>query len=633
MDAKLVKALQQKDETPEWHSVVLNSTRELVDMSRRAMSNYHKQWDANNDVYRGYRQADEQDKKAKDRKEPQKMVVPITYSQAQTFASFMFTLYTQRERFFELSGVNEKSHQAAKIAESLLQRDLVYNCFEAKLYQLLIDVARFSMGVIKTSWCRKTQMVREEQVKPAPSFMGITLGQPTSEWVTEERTKFLGNELMSVSPYRFYPDTRLPITRFQEGEFCASEDEYSYTQLQEMEANGYVAGIDNITGLSKNRVEARGGVRMTSGFQPTDSENQLLANSKTRGTVVVTEVQLVITPSTFHKEVKALDKVLDRSITRPIKYLIWYANDSRIIRFEPLNYLHDQFTYDVALFSPDQNELCGMSLADTIDQLQSVITWFINARITSVRKVIQNYLVVDTEGVEIKDLENRNPIIRLKPNAGGRGIDRWIKQLAVNDVTTNHLTDAKYLEELVQQTTGINDNIMGQVGGGRRSATERQNSFVSAANRLKMTAVLMFRMCFEPMGTKMVSNLRDGLDEETMVKVVGLNKTQKGLEEFKGVTRRDLVGQYSFDVFDGTLPSEKAIMAETFKELLGLFMKSPEAAIALGIDPKECFTEWMELRGVKNPERFFLPSPPPAQLPQPGAAPTTVQPQIPASTV
>jgi hypothetical protein len=613
MEDDVKKALAAEDQ-PAWATELHKSTQELVDMSRRAMSKYHSTWDNNNDVYRGFRPQDKNDVKAKERGEPTKMVVPVTYSQAQTFTAFVFALYTQRERMFELSGTNDHSHKAAKIGEALLQRDLVYNLFEAKLYQMLVDVARFSIGVLKTSWCRKTQMVRETVTTPAPSFLGIPLGKPRTEEVESVTTKFLGNEISSVSPYRFYPDTRLPLTRFQDGEFCASEDEYSMTQLQQMEADGYVSGVEWITTMNKSQVEKRGGVRMSTGFSAEDETSVLLGNSKRRGTVVVTEVQRVIIPSQF----KLDGKVLDKDNNRPTKYLVWYANDSRVIRFEKMGYMHEQFTYDVAMFSPDMNELCSLSLADTIDQLQSVITWFINARITSVRKVIQNYLVVDTEGIEIKDLENRNPVIRLKAGAGRQGIDRWIKQLAVTDVTTNHIGDAKFLQELVQLTTGINENMLGQFHSGRRSASEARNVMSSAASRLKMIATLIFRMCLEPMGRKMISNLRDGLDEETMVKVVGINKTAAGGSEFAPVTKKDLVGSYDFDVFDGTLPSEKGATADVLQGLVEGFFKSPEAAIALGIDPKAALFELLELRGVRNPERFFLPSPPPP-APTPGA--------------
>lgn len=617
---KLNKMLAELEDPGEWHDNLLSSTRSLVDMSRIHMGKQYDKWDKNNDVYRGYRKPDVEDKHAKDRKEPEKMVVPVTYSQAQTFAAFIFSLYTQNEHTFELTGMNPDSHRAAKVGEALLQRDLVYNLFESKLYQLLVDVARFSMGVMKVGWTTKTQTVTEMQAAPPIPVLGRIPGiremlpQRPPVPVEKEVVEYQGNEILSISPYRFYPDTRLPLTRFQDGEFCASEDEYSYMQLKDLEDRGVVFGIDFVNTMSKDVYDKRGSTRMSSAFRiPEATATNSLSDTNNNGTVVVTEVVRIIIPS---KTVVDSDgTVLDENITKPTKYLIWYANDNRIIRFEKYNYQHNKFCYHVALYSPDQNDAETIGLADTIDQLQSVLTWFINSRITNVRKVINNSLIVDQEAIMMEDLKNRRSVIRMKPGMAKLGIDRYIKQLDVQDVTTNHLADAKFLQELVSLTTGINENMLGQFHQGRRSAREAGNVMANAAARLKMIAVLMFRSCLQTMAEQMISNLRNGLDSETLVKVMGLQESAES--QFLPVTKSDLVGRYDFVMFDGTLPSEKSQKAEIFMELLKLFVSSPDAAIALGIDPKECFREFMELKGIRNPERFLLPPPPP-QAAQPG---------------
>lgn len=628
MEPQIQKQLEEKDQTS-FHKQMLQDCITLVDMSRKKMSSYYAQWDKNDEVYQGKRQPDTADQKAQQRGEPVKMIVPITYAQTQTFAAFCFSLFMQRENVFELMGKNENSHRPAKISESLLQRDLQFNLFEAKLYQILIDIARFSLGVVKITWCKETQVVRE-YTKTKPIDLGFFSLGGGREVVTEKTvTKYQGNKLMSVSPYRFYPDTRLPITRFQEGEFCASEDEYSMTQLYQLQADGYVAGIDHIDPMRKDRVSTRGGHRMSEGFTTPDVANTTVGSGQTQSTVIVTEVVRQIIPEKYMIDGKPLGKG-----TRPEKWLIWYANDQRIIRCEKYGYMHDEYPYAVGTFSPDIHNLVGLALADTIDSLQDVMTWFINSRITSVRKVIQNFLVVDPAGVEMDDLKQRRPVIRLKPNMALQGgIDRWIKQLEVNDVTTNHLKDADYLQGLIQLTTGINDNMLGQFHTGRRSATEARNVGTSAAARLKMTATLIFRMCLETMARQMVSNLKDGLDEETLVRVVGLNEASQ--TPYLPVTRTDLAGEYDFEVFDGTLPSERSQAADIFAQLLEAFVKSPDSAIAIGLDPKKIYVELMELRNIKNPERFLLQQAPqlpqqPNVVPLPGQgapAPTPAQPQ------
>jgi hypothetical protein len=205
------------------------------------------------------------------------------------------------------------------------------------------------------------------------------------------------------------------------------------------------------------------------------------------------------------------------------------------------------------------------------------------------------------------DLAKRNPIIRLKPVASNRGIERYIQQLQVQDVTAKHLQDIEVLRGLVQETTGVNDNLLGQFYTGRRSATEARNVTSAAAGRLKMIASQIWASLFQPMGDQMLQNLRHGLDEEAIVRVVGLQRALVGAS-FKKVNKEDLSGDYDFEIFDGTLPSEKHFVAEALQEVLMALIAKPEAAIALQLDPRKMLLEALELRGVRNPERFSLPA-------------------------
>jgi len=288
----------------------------------------------------------------------------------------------------------------------------------------------------------------------------------------------------------------------------------------------------------------------------------------------------------------------------PIKYLIWLANNNRVIKCEPLNYAHNDFTYICAPFIYDDNTNLGDGLMDTIGKLSDVITWFINSRITNVRKVIQDKLVVQPKNVNMDDLDQRRPVIRLTSSAVG-DISRSIMQLPLQDVTTNHISDAKYLHEVVQIVTGINDTILGQFQPGRRSATEHRNVTSGSAARLKSCASVLYWVSLEPLARQMLSNLQDGLDEEQFIKIVGLEEAIAG-QRFIGVDRKDLIGSYDFVAFDGTLPSERSNTAAALEEVLKMLIQNPNAAVLFGLDPKKILREIMILRGVKNPERFNL---------------------------
>jgi hypothetical protein len=612
MDTRVAKDLAQK-EPSEFHTAILNHCLQLVRMSRSKMSKFYDDWDRRDETYRGIVKQDKEDKKANEKGAPGKVAIPLTYSQVQTFVAFCFSLYYQREHFWELEGTGEEDHRAAKLGEALLDRDAEFNCFVQKVYQLLLDIARFNVGVIKHTWYKETEMqwVKQETPTNPLNILGrIFGGQPASSEVQEEITKFLGNKLFNISPYRFFPDVRLPLTRFQEGEFCASEDEYSWSQLKKDEQSGLYSGIDHIPPMRNTDYEKRGRSR----FSKDVVTGEMQKPDQSKSNVIVTEVQVNLIPANFKVQGKPMGPE-----KFPIKYVVCIANDSRVIKCEPLGYAHNKFTYDLAQFSPDQHELLNESLSDMISQMQTVIDWLINSHITNVRKHISNRLVVDPSGVEFSDIQEHRPVIRLKANASKSGVDRWVKQLNVSDVTRNHISDVQVLIRFVQMVTSISDNLMGQYNTGRRSAREAGNVAAAAGNRLKMVAKLIYDTCFRPLGDKMISNLRDGLDEETFITVRGESFPDwEAYAGFKhsdgrvslGVDRTKISGRFDFKVFEGTLPSEKADLAMTLEQTLLEMMKSPFGVQVmtgvLGYDPKKLFKEVLELRGVKHPERFMI---------------------------
>lgn len=603
MDDRVREQLEQEEQT-EFHKRLLDRCKSLVQMSHRHMSQFYSAWDDADDAYRGRRPADKQDAQARQRGEPEKMVVPVTYSQIQTFVAFCMALFLQRERLFELVGKGEEDHRAAKVGEALLARDLTMNVFESKLYQFLLDIARFGIGVLKTGWVRETRLMEVEVEQPPLTFMGeeIAPSEPYKEM--QEVVTYLGNRVYNVSPYRFFPDVRLPLGRFQEGEFVASEDDYSMTSLRQMEREGKIAGVKYIKPMNRMARDMRGPDSRLQSNVPLDPMTASLYAKGSEGVAVLTECQICIVPSQFKLSEKSGDVLGDEDY--PVKWNVWYVNDQRIVRAEPLGYEHGGFSYDVAEFSPDMHKSVNEGLAGTIDQLQSVVTWLINSHITNVRKVIQDRLIVDPSGIEMKDLTERRPVIRLTPAASRMGVDKWARQLDVRDVTSAHMRDANELHGIIQLVTGINDNALGQFYTGRRSATEARNVNSAAAARLKTPALLIFRNALEPMARKMLANHQQGLDVETYVRVVGELANPQDYQRFIKVTKADLVGDFDFEVFDGTLPSERAVQAQAIQEVLQEFLRNPEAMTLLGYDPRKLAEEWLTLRGIRHPKRFLM---------------------------
>lgn len=586
MDPKIQKELEQEEQTP-FHKQLLEHCKGLVLASRGKMSEAYNEWDQVKTIYRAQLVGDKDDQKAMDRKEPTKLIVPTTYMQVQTFIAFCFSMYYQREVVFEIEGTGPDDAGPAKTAEAVLEQNLLRSDFDSRLYQFLEDIALYGLGVLKMGWTRETQKTTELVEEQVTSLFGEVQPRMTSQEV--EKVKFLGTKVRNVSPYNFFYDTRVPLSRFQEGEFVASEEEITMVELRRFEGAGEVAGIQYLKKMEPKSLDARRrpGTKMSM-EPPMSDKNDGFA-------VYLTECQCVINPKKFEIDGKPLGD------GPPEKWNIWYANDQRIIKAEPLGYLHDEFTYAVGQYSPNDDEITSPGLAQLINPLQDLITWFLNSRVAAVRRTINNWLVVDPSGIEIDDLTKRSPVIRLRPGATG-GVDRYVKQLTVQDTTTNHLKDIEMLQSMIQMVTGINETALGQFASGRRSATEAKNVSSAAAARLRVAARLIFQGALLPMARQIVSNARQGLDEEQLIKVTG-----EATPMFIPVTKEALIGNYDFLYFDGTLPSERQYQAQTLQEVLSLIGSNPTMAMVLQYNPKTLMDEILRLRGIRNPSRFHLP--------------------------
>lgn len=604
MDEKITNALKLDSN---FHGAVLQKTKRLVDMSRAFMSRFYDQWDSNDKTIRGERIPDKSDIKAQQRDEPIKMVLPFLYAQTQTFIAFMMSLFNQRDVFFEIQDAGLDGPDPELDAEMCLTRDLRRSMFSRCQYQWYLDLARSGFCVAKHLWEEESMQVTAPAAPtaaPQVTLFGGTAPAPTTMPGTQERFIRQGNKIIAISPYHFYPDVRLPLSRFQEGEFCASEDEYSIVRLKQMQKDGVLVNVDKVEPLGLAALQTR----RLNYWNMSLGDNLKTAPGQEHGTgmAVLTEAQIWITPKDF-KDGNGDTPLGDEDF--PSLFLVWYVNDTMIVKAEPLAYEHNKFTFDLGEYSGDQVRIINECMSDVVDQLQKHATWFLNSRVDNVRKVIGDKLVVDPAGIEMKDLTERKPVIRLKAGMSKSGVDTWIKQLNLQDVTTNHIADIEKIWEFIQITTGINDNALGQFSQGRRSAAEARTVNAGAASRLKTIATVLWETFYSQMGQKLLTNYRY-LEIDEFKRIIGPNATQERLDAMKAAIGEGL----ELEFFDGTAPSEKGYIAQSMQELLLGLLENPQAAAMVTQEPfRSLIVEIADLRGIRSPERF-LPPPVPTNV-------------------
>lgn len=581
-----------KKEQSKLHRDLLSKSLAWVDHSRRVMSRYYCEWDEAFEMYdatnpdkRKEDQSRRADKRAREEERPKSQSIPITYSQVQTFKAFATQLLSQREKHFEFKSIGSEDEIWRDLGEDLVQADCERDKWVVKRGQFITQMAITGIGVLKSMWREEQRSFEETIDSQGQTAFGRVWGALKGK-KSETITLWKGTKTDVLSPYRFFPDPAVPLSEFQEGRFVASEHEFSRNELYEMQRKGEVAGVEHIDFKIPDErwtAESESNRRLSS-YDHTAENNQ---------TVVVTELQMKIIPNQF--KLNGDDKPIGEGDQQMILN-VWIANDQRVIKAELMNYLHGEFTYDVAVFDTEKHSYVRKAITTLVKELQTTADWFLNSRMESVSRNIEPQLVADPIAVDISRVKARDRIIPLRKGAARAGIDRFIKQLQTSDPTLNHNRDIQDLLRLVNLTTGVSDNMMGQYHPGRRSATESKVVASGSSARAVMIIEEMWIQAFASHGNKRLKNLRQGLTADDVKSMVG-DRDAKVFKAFKA-TPREIARHNDLFVYDGTTQSEKSFLAQSLQELLSVLISNPDQMVNLNLSPRLILEKIFELRGL-----------------------------------
>lgn len=627
---KINKLLKEGRDSP-LESALRNELNKFMKASSTKMQNYWANWENAQAKYAGVQPKDEDDKNSRAAGEPEKVLIPVTFAQVQTAACFLAGTFSQKERLYELKGQGPEDSKFTDALEVDLDYQVRKDKMLLKQYMFFVDVLKYGFGVMKVTWEERKCLMRIAKQVPQTSPIGklaAMFGMPAEttmkmEEAVEEVLQYEGNVLTNIAPYCFFPDPGLPVARFQEGSFVGHEELVSRASLISKEGKLYY-GTKHIKNFSKGSPEFDQRPRwFQQDFDP------MSENRDERNSVIFTEIQFTLVPKEWNEKFKDAEISFgDEEV--PVKFVACIANDDKVIRFERLNYLHGEYTYVIGEYLPDHTQHVSMGMADKIDELQQLQTWFINSHIANVKKVIRNQVVVDPSKVHTEDFTNGNTVVRLKGGAT-TDMDKVFRQLAVSDVTKGHVADADNLMSMIQLVTGVNDNALGAYSGGRRSAYEARQVNTGAALRLKLHGSVLWHQALEPLGQQMLANTRQSRSAETYNKIVGARAQEAPFEQTILADPNSIAGAYDFVPFDGTLPSEKQQFANQLSEILTTVLGNPNAQ-ALGLDPNKLLKKVAELYGMNNLGDFKMDAMPMPQgippAPAQGGLPPE-QPQLP----
>lgn len=589
-----------------FQKAVLESARKWMKASANKMQEFHTGWDSNSYIYRGYRVADRDDKDAVKDNEPPKLIVPITYAQVQTALSFIISTYMQRDNIFEVRGTGPEDEKNTMAINTDLAYQLNDQKFVLKLYFWLLDALKQGFGVVQVNWEERKSSMRVGKKVPDVSFknvFGAVFGKDIpmkTEESVEEVLSYQGSAIRNISPYAFYPDPAVTIANFQEGQFVGHEEETALMSLKAKECDIFF-GTDKIPeSIGKDLFEER--PRRVAGPFSMDQDPGKQLLEKTQGSRAAIKLDLQVTLS--EADASKLWKANLGKGNKPVKWLITIANDQKVIRFENCGQLSGRYSYELFEFSPDHDSFFNPGLANTISELQKIVTFFLNSHIVNVRKIIANRFIVDPAKVEMDDIKTGSIFIRTRGAQGD--VSRAIKQLETSDITRSHLNDMDALMTLVQTVTGINENALGQYASGRRSATEARSVNAGSAARLKMHATLMWMQGIDPLGRQILSNTRQWRSPDVYAKIVGKLVDEAPFEQVIYADPQKLAGGYDFVPYDATLPTDRQYQAGVLQELFTVLIQNPNTIQLLNKDPMKLLNYIAQLYNIRNIKDFDL---------------------------
>jgi len=589
--------------------------RDRLMLSRDAMEGQYDTWAEAEESFKAYIPEKEADAIRASRRrggEPQytTIEVPYSYSIAMTAHTYFTSVFLTRSPIFQFAGRHGEGEMQVQAVEAIVDYQMNVGQNLIPLFMWLFDPIKYSVGWLGTYWDRETVQCRK-RVKRPKMFLGMPI-PGTEETVDEvtEVTGYEGNRYYNIRPQDAFPDPRVSLWNFQRGEFFGRYVELGWGDI----LSGLDAGRYFDTGDLRTESNAGGPAYRDEGSSAVtelpNSDELFLRTGRGEDTVrpVVKAYELFVklVPREWH---------LAESNKTEIWVFTVRADNYKVFGIEPLGLYHGKFPIDIIEQEPDAYNLFSRSMMEVMKPINDALTWQLNSHMYNVRAVLNNQLIYDPSMLNGKDLENPNPgkLIRLKPAAYGRDVRTTYAQLAIQDITRSHIPDMQTLSQLLQQLTGVSDNIMGMVNsGGRKTATEVRQSTSLGINRLKTICEFFSAMGFVPLAQKTVQNTQQLYDEDKKFRIVG--DMANFAPGFAQVNPESIAGFFDLIPVDGTMPVDRFAQANLWQQMLAQVSKVPQ--VAGQYDLGRIFAWVASLAGLKNVQQFRLQAMAPDQLAQ-----------------
>ena len=545
---------------------------------------------------------DEKEVRRKDPRKPISIVFPYSYAILETLVSYLVAAFTP-EPIFRYEGVGPEDVAGATLMEKIVNLHCAKTKVALNLHTLFRDGSAYGLGVVTPQWIVKRGRKRTKNTN-SPQFVDENNNFVRAQMrsiVKEDAILFEGNGLENIDPYCYLPDPNVPIHEVQKGEYAGWLSRDNFLNLMSTEElDGDMFNVQYLRRVVNKFTSIYG-----SSSYPRQSRS--FDGSANLSSLYASPIDLL------HMYVKLIPDVWGLGDNEyPEKWMFTVASDSVIIRANKLDLDHDMFPIGVTAPEFDGYSPVSFSRMEILKGMQTVIDWLFNSHIINVRKAINDVLVIDPYLLNVNDLANveAGGFVRTRRPAWGRGVENSFKQLAMNDITRNNITDVTFIIEFMRQIAGTDNPMMGALRAGgpdRLTAKEFQGTTAGAVNRLERTAKIVGVQAMQDIGYMFAMHLQQFMSEPVYVKTTGdwsqVIKSQFNIEEGRVlVNPEDILVDYDLLIRDGSIPG--GAYSDSWIQVLDIVSKNP--ILSQQIDMKRLFSYIATNLGAKNVEDFQL---------------------------
>ena len=579
----------------DFHNKLKGKIMTRARQSRNEMTKRFPSWNKMDEILTTYIPLKDKEKDIKDKDEtrPVSVVFPYTYAMLEALLTYLSMAFFQ-DPVFQYEGVGPEDIIGTDLLELLIRIHCIKTKVPLAVHTVLRNSLVYGIGPGAPGW--------EKRFGLKPITSKIVVGdsvQNNVNWV--DSLLFEGNSLSAIDPYLYLPDPTVDATNVQGGEFVGwivNDNLMNMLNEEQSSTNGDIFNVKYIKAIRNKK----------SSFS-TDQSSRNLKYGRQDPNKTMGEATNHVDVIYMHVNLIPKEWKLGMS-EYPEKWLFALASDEVIVSASKLDHAHGQYPLAVAAPEFDGYSPTPIGRLEMLYGLQHILDFLFNTHIANVRKSINDMFVVDPYLININDLKDPEPgkLIRLRRPAWGRGVDKVVQQLTVNDITRNNIGDSAYITQWMDRIAGADQSMQGalRMGGPERlTKGEFQGTRGSAVSRLQRIAMLVGMQFMQDIGYQFAIHTQQYMTKDTYVSIVGRNQ-ERLMEQFgktagrAPVTPMDLAIDYDAIVRDGSIPGGN--FSDIWVELYKIIATDPD--LRKEYDTFRIFEYIATELGAKNIEDF-----------------------------